>query len=71
MKAEDFEGCVAKYMKKRHITTKEQLRAHTTVGSSTTFRKYFKEPDLIPIGVFNQIMTALKVPSEERYELLK
>ena len=70
MKAEDLQGTIAKYMKKRHIRTKAQLMAHTTVGSPNTFRKYLEDPDLMPMGVFIQIMDALNVPREERFELL-
>lgn len=70
MRAEDLQGTIAKYMKKRHIRTQAQLREHTTVGSPNTFRKYLANPDLMPLGVFNQIMDALNVPREERVELL-
>ena len=71
MNADLFQGTCEKYKKLRHIRTQEQLRAHTTCGSSTTFRKYFKDPNLMPLGVFCQIMTALSVPYEERWEILK
>lgn len=71
MKAEDLQGTIAKYMKKRHIKTKAQLREHTTIGSPNTFKKYLEDPDLMPLGVFNQIMDALNVPKEERFELFK
>lgn len=69
MKDDLFRATLRKYMELRHIRTLEQLRAHTTVGSSTTFRKYYKEPERIPLGVFLQIMTALKVPKEEREDI--
>lgn len=71
MNKERFNATTKYYMELRHITTREKLRAHTTCGSSTTFRKYFNDPDKMPIGVFVDIMTALKVPYEERFELLK
>lgn len=71
MKAEELQGTIEKYKKIRHIRTNEMLRQHTTVGSSTTFRKYMNDPDLMPLGVFNQIMSALNVPQEERLALLK
>ena len=71
MNAELFRGTINKYREIRHIRTQEDLRKHTTVGSSTTFRKYLADPELIPIGVFNQIMDSLKVPYEERWEILK
>lgn len=60
-----FRATTKKYMELRHIRTKEQLRKHTTVGSNKTFLKYFNEPDLMPMGVFNQIMKSLNVPKEE------
>mgnify|MGYP006992065952 CR=1 FL=1 len=43
MNTDLFRATLRKYMELRHIRTLEQLRAHTTVGSSTTFRKYYKE----------------------------
>lgn len=71
MNADLFRATVRKYMELRHIKTLEQLRAHTTVGSSTTFRKYYKDPERIPIGIFLQIMKALNVPNEEREALIR
>lgn len=71
MNAEKFQATVAKYKKLRHIHTQEQLRLHTSCGSSTTFRKYFKDPELMPLGIWLQIMDSLNVPQEERYETLK
>ena len=71
MNAELFRATTKKYMELRHITTKEKLRAHTTCGSSTTFRKYWNEPDLMPLGIWEQIMDCLKVPREERIEQIK
>lgn len=71
MNADLFQGTCEKYKKIRHIRTQEQLRAHTTCGSSTTFRKYFNDPDLMPMGIFWQIMNALNVPYEERWEIIK
>lgn len=66
-----FHATLAKYRSLRHVTTLEQLRKHTTCGSSTTFRKWMKNPELIPIGEWENIMTALNVPQDERLELLK
>lgn len=71
MKTEIFQGTVKKYMILRHIRTMEQLRAHTTVGSNKTFLKYWHDPELIPLGVYMQIMKALNIPLEEQFELLK
>ena len=69
MNADKFRGTVSDYMEQRHIRTKEQLRAHTTVGSNKTFLKYMKDPELMPIGVFLQIMSALNVPKERQNEI--
>lgn len=71
MDKELFRATTKKYMELRHIRTKEKLRAHTTVGSDNTFRKYWEEPELMPIGVFNQIMRSLNVPMEEQIEIFK
>lgn len=71
MNADLFRATTKKYMELRHINTQEKLRAHTTCGSSTTFRKYWNDPDLMPMGIWLQIMDSLNVPYEERWEILK
>lgn len=71
MDAELFRATLKKYMELRHIRSKEQLRAHTTIGSNKTFLKYWNDPELLPIGDFEQIMKTLNVPWEEKIELLK
>ena len=71
MKADLFRATCKKYMELQHIKSREQLRLHTVVGSSTTVRKYWNDPELIPLGVFLQIMKCLKVPQEEQFEILK
>lgn len=71
MNSDLFRATTKKYMELRHIKTREQLRKHTTVGSNKTFSKYFADPDLMPLGVFNQIMNSLNVPHEERFQMLK
>jgi len=70
MNGELFRATCKKYMELRHINTREKLREHTTCGSSTTFRKWWYDPELLPIGVWEQIMGALKVPREEQLEIL-
>ena len=45
MNADLFRATTKKYMELRHINTREKLRLHTTCGSSTTFRKYWNDPD--------------------------
>lgn len=69
MKAEQFQGLIRNYMIIRHIKTLEDLRQHTTIGSNNTFLKYYRNPDLMPVGVFLEIMKALNVPKEEQYKL--
>lgn len=71
MNGDLFRAITKKYMELRHIRTREQLRQHTTVGSSTTFNKYWNAPELIPIGVFLQIMNSLNVPEGERFDILR
>jgi len=71
MNADLFRATTKKYMELRHINTRERLRAHTSCGSSTTFRKYWNDPELMPMGIWEQIMTCLKVPQEEKFEILK
>ena len=66
-----FRATCKYYMELRHINTREQLREHTSCRSHTTFRKYWNNPTLIPIGVWEDIMVALKVPREEQIEILK
>lgn len=71
MNAALFRATTKKYMELRNINTQEKLRAHTTCGSSTTFRKYWNDPDLMPMGMWEQIMDCLNVPQEERFDTLK
>ena len=66
-----FEAEIRKYMKLRHITGgMEGLRAHTTIGSSTTMLKYMDDPEAMPVGKMAEIFRALKMPKEERLSLL-
>lgn len=71
MNTDLFHATLAKYRSLRHVTTLEQLRKYTTCGSNKTFLKWMKDPELIPIGEWESIMTALKVPREEQFEILK
>lgn len=71
MRAENLKGTLRCYMEIRHIRSYEQLRQHTTIGSNKTFLKYLNEPDLMPIGVFFQLMKSLNVPQEEQTKLLQ
>lgn len=71
MKADQFQSTVRQYMVLRHIRTLEDLRGHTTVGSNTTFLKYWKCPDAMPVGVLEDIMSCLNIPQEEKIKLFK
>lgn len=71
MSGEDFRGLIKKYMEKRHVKTMEDLRSHTTIASNKTFTKYWKSPELFPIGEIENMLNALNVPNEERMELLR
>lgn len=72
MNADLFRGTVLKYKEMRHIRGGfEGLRQKTTIGSSTTFRKYWRDPELIPIGDYFQLMKALNVPQEEQFDILR
>ena len=65
-----FESELSKYMKLRNISSKEKLRSLTTVGSHQTIINYFDDPEKIPMGKMQEIMTALKVPKEERVRIV-
>lgn len=70
MNADVFQATIEYYKKMRHINSNEKLRKHTTVGSNVTFGKYMRDPELMPIGVFEQIMDSLNVPKEDRFKVL-
>ncbi len=70
MNADVFHATIEYYKKMRHISSNEKLRKHTTVGSNVTFGKYMRDPELMPLGVFEQIMDSLNVPKEDRFKVL-
>ena len=70
MNGDLFRATTRKYMELRHIRTLEQLRSHTTV-SNKTFLKYWHNPDLMPLGIWEQIMDSLNVTTEDRLEIFK
>lgn len=70
MNSDDFRGLIKKYMEIRHIRNLEELSKHTTLCYKT-FLKYWKYPELFPIGAAVQIMDALKIPNEERTIILR
>ncbi|MBR4356329.1 MAG: hypothetical protein IKQ00_00235 [Butyrivibrio sp.] len=65
-----LESELSKYMILQRITSKEALRSHTTIGSSTTMLKYFADPERIPLGNIKEIFSALKVPQEEQIKIV-
>lgn len=65
-----FEAELSKYMIAARIGSKEALRARTTVGSNVTMLKYFDDPESIPLGKLSEIMSALKIPKDERARIL-
>ena len=65
-----FESELSRYMKLRNITSKEKLRGLTTVGSHGTIIKYFDDPEQIPMGKMSEIMSALRIPKEEKVRIL-
>ena len=65
-----FESELSKYMTLRDLTSKDKLRGLTTVGSHGTIIQYFDDPELIPMGKMNEIMTALRIPKEERVRIV-
>ena len=69
-KGELFEAECRRLMKLRHIRSLEELRSHTTIGSNTTFLKYFDDPESMPLGKMAEILAALKMPKDIRIELL-
>jgi len=65
-----FEAECRKFMKLRHINSLEELRSHTTVGSNTTFLKYFDDPEAMPLGKMAEVLAALKMPKDTRVEII-
>lgn len=70
-KGELFEAEMLRFRKIRHLRSWEDVRALTTIGSINTLGKYIKDPDLIPIGSLLEIFDALKVPADNRREILE
>lgn len=65
-----FEAELRKYMKLRGITTFADLRARTSIGSQQTICKYFDDPELIPVGKLREMLTALRIPREDRQRII-
>lgn len=69
-KGELFEAECRRYMKLRHIRSLEELRSHTTIGSNTTFLKYFDDPEAMPLGKMAEVLAALKMPKDVRVDII-
>lgn len=65
-----FESELSKYMKLRGISSKEKLRSLTTIGSHQTIINYFDDPEKIPMGKMQEIMSTLRVPKEEQIRIV-
>lgn len=65
-----FESELKKYMSLARMSSKEALRARTTIGSNTTMLKYFDDPECIPVGKLTEIMSALRIPKDERIRIV-
>ena len=66
-----LEAELVKYMILSKIKSKEALRQYTTVGSNVTMLKYLDNPERMPIGNLKEIMSALKIPKDERLQILE
>jgi hypothetical protein len=65
-----FEAECRKFMKLRHISSLEELRSLTSVGSNTTFLKYMDDPECMPVGKMAEVLTALKMPKDTRLDII-
>ena len=70
MNTQEFKGTIKKYRSIRGGMTQEELRKRTKVGGSATFVKYLQHPELMPLGVMEDIFQALGVPAEDRRRCL-
>ena len=70
-KGQIVESELSKYMILSRVKSKEELRLHTTVGSNVTMLKYLDNPERMPIGNLKEIMSALKIPKDERLQILE
>ena len=69
MNEKDFRGLVRLYMEKRSVKRLEDVRQHTTL-SVATFSKYWNNPSKFPLGEVVAIFNYLKIPYEERGQIL-
>lgn len=66
-----LEAELSRYMIMSKIKSKEELRQYTTIGSNVTMLKYMDNPERMPIGTIGEIMSALRIPKEERLQILE
>ena len=69
MNEDQFRALVRQYMEIRHCRRLEDLRQHTTL-STATFSKYWNNPSKFPLGEVVKIFDYLKIPNEERNQIL-
>ena len=69
MNEDKFRALVRSYMELRHVRRLEDIRQHTTL-SKGTFSKYWNCPSKYPLGEVISIFDYLKVPYEERGQVL-
>lgn len=69
-KGQQFEAELWRYMKLRRITSFEELRRMTTIGSNVTMSRYRDDPTLIPVGKLHEILRAVRMPKEDRIRVI-
>lgn len=71
MTDDELRGLIKKYMEIRHVKTLEEIRAHTSIGSNTTFLKKWHNFKSFTIEELLSIFNYLKIPYEERQDVFK
>lgn len=69
-KGQILESELAKYMILCRFKSKEELGYHTTLSKNTIY-KYLDNPELMPIGNLKEIMSALRIPKDERLQIME
>lgn len=69
-KGQQFEAELWRYMKLRRISSFEELRQMTTIGSNVTMGRYRDDPTLIPVGKLHEILRAVRMPKEDRLRVI-
>lgn len=65
-KGQQFEAELWRYMKLRRISSFEELRKLTTIGSNVTMGRYRDDPTLIPAGKLHEILRAVRMSKEDK-----